>query len=47
MHLNTAAMKLGEIMYKENPQDNQAASPEQENAKKKRMLKRKMQKTKM
>ena len=29
--LNTAAMKLGEIMYKENPQANQAAETEQEN----------------
>ena len=28
--LNTAAMKLGEIMYKENPQANQAAETEQE-----------------
>jgi len=32
--LNTAAMKLGEIMYKQNSQDNQSASPDQENAKK-------------
>jgi molecular chaperone DnaK len=32
--LNTAAMKLGEIMYKQNPQDNQSTSPGQENAKK-------------
>ena len=31
--LNTAAMKLGEIMYKQNPQANQSASPDQENTK--------------
>ena len=32
--LNTAAMKLGEIMYKQNPQDSQTTS-DQENANKK------------
>ena len=32
--LNTAAMKLGEIMYKQNPQDNQLKGPGQENVKK-------------
>merc|ERR1711871_211580 len=38
--LNTAAMRLGEIMYKQNPQANQASNAEQENASQKNSKKK-------